>query len=126
MQSLKTPGTPKFLTVRLIDGSGEIFVQDHKLFHSGIGMLLYLMKQLRADIANTTQELSKFMDSVNPAAFLEMHHVIKYALNTINLGLKIESNGNEKLPWDIICFSNSDYSGDPITRRSVSEFIWYV
>ena len=30
--------------------------------------------------------------SANPAAFLEMNHVINDALNTVNLGLKIDPN----------------------------------
>ena len=54
------------------------------------------MKYSRPDIANTSQELSNVMDDVTPATFLEMHHVIKYALNTKNLGLKIAPNGNKK------------------------------
>ena len=52
-------------------------------------MSLYLMKHSRHDIANATQELSKVMDGASPAAFLKMHCVNKYVLNTSNLGLKI-------------------------------------
>ena len=38
-----------------------------------------------------------------------------------NLGL-IDPSRNEKKPWDIICLSNSDYTDDPVARRSVSGF----
>ena len=39
--------------------------------------------------------------------------------------LKIEPNRNEEEPWDNICFSDSNYVGNPVTR-SVSGFILYV
>ena len=66
------------------------------------------------------------MDGVNKAAFLEMHWVIKYVLDTKNLGLKLEPKENEKEPWDVVCFSDSDHAGDPVTRRSVSCSVLYV
>ena len=36
--------------------------------------------------------------------------------------LNIEPTGDGKEPWDIICFSNSDYAGDHVTRQGVSGF----
>ena len=53
-------------------------------------------------------------------------HVIKYVLDTKNIGLKIEPTGNSNQLWEIVCFSNSDYMGDPVSRRSTSGFILYV
>ena len=53
-------------------------------------MLLYLVKHSCPDLANVTRELSKENDHVNPAAYNELLHVIKYFLNIKNLGLKIE------------------------------------
>ena len=47
------------------------FVEDKKIFQSRIGMLLYLVKHSRPDLANTTQ-LFQVMYSENQAAFLEM------------------------------------------------------
>ena len=47
-------------------------------------------------------------------------------LGTENLGLKIEPNRNEKELWDIVCFRNSDYTGDPAMRPRMSEFVSYV
>ena len=42
------------------------------------------------------------------------------------LGLKIEPTGNSNEPWEIVCFGNSDYAGDLVSRRSISGFIFYV
>ncbi len=53
-------------------------------------MLLYLVKHLRPDIANAVRELSKVLDQSNMTASKEMHQVIKYVLDTRDLGLQIE------------------------------------
>ena len=45
------------------------------------------------------------------------------------MGLKIEPtqlNKSSDEPWDLVCYSDSDYAGDPDTRRSVSGYILYV
>ena len=89
-------------------------------------MLLYLVKHSRPDIANAVQELSKVLDGVSPAALKDMHRVIKYVLDTKNLGLKIDLNSFKKTPWDLVCYSDSDYAGDPDTRRSVTGFVLFV
>ena len=47
-------------------------------------------------------------------------------LNTKYFGLKNEPNGDKNKPWDIICFSDSDYTSNPDTRRSVSGFILFI
>ena len=67
-------------------------------------MLLYVVKHSRQDIVNTTLELSKVIDGANQIVFLIIYHVIKYVLDTRNLGLNIQSNGTEKEPRNINCF----------------------
>ena len=59
-------------------------------------------------------------------AYKELLHVIKYVLDMKNLGLKIKPTGNSNTPSEIVCFSNSDYAEDPVSRRSISGFILYV
>ena len=89
-------------------------------------MLLYLVKNLCPDLANVTGELSKANDRANPAAYKELLCVVKYVLDTEMLGLEIESLGNSNKPWEIVCFSNSNYAGHPASRQSISGFILYV
>ena len=59
-------------------------------------------------------------------AYKELLHVFRYVLDMKNLGLKIDLTGNSNKPWKIICFNNSDYAGDPVSRQSISCFILYV
>ena len=104
----------------------KIFAEDQWEYQSGEGMLLYLVKHLHLDLTNMTRELSKANDGSNPAAYKELLSVIRYVLDMKNLGLKIEHTGNSNKPWEIICFSVSDYMGDPVSRRSISCFILHV
>ena len=47
--------------------------EDHELYRSGVGILLYLTKHSRPDISNPVRELSKTMDAPAPAHLKEMH-----------------------------------------------------
>ncbi len=40
--------------------------------------------------------------------------------------MRIEPISGDNGPWDLVCYSDSDYAGDPDSRRSVSGFILYV
>ena len=60
------------------------------LFRSGVGMLLYLVKYSRPDIANAVRQMSKVLDGATPAAYKEMMRIIKYVLDTKNLALKVK------------------------------------
>jgi hypothetical protein len=101
---------------------------DQKLNRSGTGMLLYfLSKHSQPDISNSVHELSKVLDSATPSALKELLRIIKFFLNTKRKGLWIEPDSdNIEKPWVLVCFSDSDYAGDPDSRRSISGFILYV
>jgi hypothetical protein len=82
MQSYTTPGTPQFKIVRL---TNELEVIDPDLqlrFKSGVGMLLYLIKHSRPDIANVVRDLDKCMDGLTFAAYKYMLRVIRFVLDT--------------------------------------------
>ena len=46
-------------------------IEDQKIFRSGVGMLLFLVKHSRPDIANGVRELSKLMDGTTLAGMKE-------------------------------------------------------
>ena len=83
-------------------------------------MLLFLDEHSSPDIANSTHALSKVNDDANLAVLFEMHCVIKYMLDITNFGLKLEPLCNKKEPWMIACFSESNFYGDHVRRRSLS------
>ena len=88
--------------------------------------MLYLVKHTRPDIANAVWELSKMLDCVTLSAIKELRRVIKYVLDTRELGLKIEPvkmRNNNNVHIEVFC--DSDYAGDKETRVSVSGYILY-
>ena len=88
-----------------------------------MGMLLHLVKHSCPDLANATRELCKANEDANTAAYKELLWVVKYVLNMEMLGLKIEPMGNSNKPWEIVCFSDSNYAGDQLNRQSISGLI---
>ena len=76
----------------------------HSMYRSGVGMLLYLVKHSRPDLANPIRELSKVLDGPNGKSWGEMCRIIKYVLDTKNMSLRIKpigyTNGSDKLFWD--------------------------
>ena len=62
------------------------------------------------------QRIAKANDGANLAAYKELLQVVKYVLNTEMLGLKIEPTGNSNEPQEIVCFSDSNYAGDLVSR----------
>ena len=61
----KTPGTPHQTITR--DVAVKISDDDQKLYQSGVGMLLWLVKHSRPDIANAVRELTKVLDGASAA-----------------------------------------------------------
>jgi hypothetical protein len=94
-------------------------------YRSGVGMLLYLIKYSRPDIANVVRELPRCMDGANLATFKEMLRVIKFVLNTKEYCLKLAPE-LENEEWDIVPFSDSDWACDPDCRVSVTGFVIYL
>ena len=119
-QNYKTPGTPHHQTTKPMEETGE-----QKLYRTGVGMLLYLVKYSRPDISNAVRELSKGMKEATPDAMKELLRVFKFILSTKNLGLKMQPKPvTDK--WQVVVYSDSDWGGDPETRGSVTGIAVFV
>jgi hypothetical protein len=89
-------------------------------------MILYLTKYSRPGICNVVREICKCMDGATMGTYLEkMLRVIKFVLNTENFGLKIRPKFESK-NWNLNVSFDSDWSGDPEIRISVTGFIVYL
>ena len=64
-KKMAMPSTPSFKLARVKEGEGVLSLEEHKLYRCGIGILLYLVKHTRPNLAKATQELSKTMDVAN-------------------------------------------------------------
>ena len=82
------PGTPGINQVCEEDKALCLSPERAKTYCYGVGLLLYLVKYSRLDIANSLCELSKCLGSSTDTSDKEMHHMIKYVLDTKTMGLK--------------------------------------
>jgi hypothetical protein len=98
-----------------------------KKFRSGVGMLLYLVKYSRPDIANGVRELSKVMDGATLAHYKSLLRMIKFVVDTKQKCLVMKGNQFQgEMDWKMKAFCDSDYAGDKDTRMSVTGFVIYV
>jgi len=111
-RTTETPSTPGFHVVRNIPNAVYTTDENQKLYRSGVGMLLYLVKHSRPDLSNGTQELSKVMDKATEGHMKELCRVIKYALDTWHIGLKLKPEDNDNKLWELKAYSDMDFAGD--------------
>jgi hypothetical protein len=121
---LSTPGAPRTVAMRPQEDDPLIATEDQKMFRSGAGMLLYLVKHSRPDIAYTVRELPKDADGATANHWNEMIHVIKYVLDTENYGLKLKPSKN-KDGFYLEGVSDSEYAREKDTRISAYGYALY-
>ena len=119
-----TPGTPRFTARRIENPEDKVNPQDHEIYRSGVGTLLYLMKHSRPDICTPVRELSKTMDAPAPVHLKEMYKVIRHVLSTKGYGLKFELR-KDIIKWALKALSDSDFASDKETRISLYGYIIY-
>ena len=119
------PGTPHKNIIRGSEDDKYIDTERQKVYRSGVGILLYLVKHTRLDIANATRELSKCLDKATEETWKELLRAIKYVIDTQDRGLIMNPtiDGNE---WIVEAYSDSDYAGDADTRMSVGGYVLLV
>ena len=71
-----TPGTPRFIVMRVSDEEDKLPAKEHAIYRCGVGTLFYLTKHSRPDICNAVRELSKTMDRPAPIHLKEMYRII--------------------------------------------------
>ena len=122
----KTPASAGFRVERCTDPNKKLESKKQTLYRSGIGILMFLVKYSRPDIANSVRELSKANDGATETYFLGLLRTIKYVLDTREKALKYETNMNFKTTWKLKAYCDSDFAGDKETRRSVSGYCIYL
>jgi hypothetical protein len=127
LKKVETPATPGQIIIRPQPEDELLSNDQQKKYRSGVGMLLYLVKYSRPDIANSVRELSKVMDGAAVHHYKNLLRVIKFVISTKNKCLVMHGNTTcGKFSWNIQAFSDSDYAGDKDTRLSVSGFVIYI
>ena len=126
LKPVNTPASPRTNIGRPEKGDTLISATDQHKFRSGVGMLLYLVKHSRLDIANAVRELSKVADGANASHWKALLRTIKYVICTENLALRLKPNTKTQgAQFYLSGITDSDYAGDRDTRTSVYGYIIY-
>ena len=65
------------------------------------------------------------MDKAMEWHMKELCRVIKYALDTQNIGLKLKPEDNDNYLWELKAYSDADFAGDKETSISVTGYVVY-
>ena len=120
----KTPASPRFIVIRPMKDDPVLSLDRQQKYRSGVGMLMYLVKHSRPDIANATRELSKVLDGATEAHWKAMLRIIKFVFDTKMVSLKLKPYLQDK-KVHVRGISDSEFAGDTDTRRSVYGYIVY-
>jgi hypothetical protein len=120
----KTPAAPKSVVMRPAKEDKLIEFEDQHKYRSAVGMLMYLVKHSRPDIANAVRELTKVLDGATEAHWKAMMRIVKYVLDTKNYSLKLCPKFKEGMSY-LTGVSDSEFAGDRDTRKSVYGYVTY-
>ena len=115
-----TYATPLPVGVNLVKNEGEPYEID--LYRSAIGSLIYLSTWTRVDIAYAVSALAAHMANPSREHHVALKHVLHYLHGTRDKGLiyrKFDVHGINQLYG----FTDADYVGENITRRSHSAYV---
>ena len=89
-------------------------------FRSLVGGLNYLATSTRPDIAYALSVLSRFMSAPTKGIMTQALGVLRYVAGTRSMGIHFGSCGDVAIKG----YSDSDWAGDPITRRSTTGYLF--
>ena len=113
-EKTKEVATPMSSSIRL-DADSEGKKINEKLYRSLIGSLLYLTAS-RPDILFAVCICARFQSSPTETHLKAVKRIFKYIACTVKLGIWYPKNEN----FDLIGYSDADYAGCKIDRKSTS------
>ena len=93
---------------------------DVRTYQKAIGCLTYMTTSTRPDIAAAVGMLSKFISNPSTIHWTGVKRIFRYLKGTSNYGLVFVGGDQDEL----LGFSDSDWAGDIVTRRSTSGYVF--
>jgi hypothetical protein len=116
MTDCKSALTP-FLSGVELEYGGETPLVDITLYKQLVGSLLYFT-QSRLDLSYAVGVVSRFMQEPHELHWKAAKRILRYIQGTINFGIHYA----EYSTLDLIGFTDSDWAGDSIDRKSTSGY----
>ena len=95
-------------------------ILNQNKYQSGVGTLMYLLKNSRPDINNSVIELSKYMVRSSQEKMNILYRVMKYFLDTKDKGLFLKPKFENENKFVLLGFCDSDWGSNKYDRKIVS------
>jgi hypothetical protein len=113
--------TPMETNTKLcLDENGEAV--NSTLYKQMVGSLRYLCNS-RPDLSFAVGVVSRFVDTPKKSHMTAVKRILRYVQGTLEYGILFPSNNNN-IVNQLIGFSDSDWCGDQVDRRSTSGYIF--
>ena len=93
------------------------------LYQAMVGSLMFAMVETRPDIAFAVSIVSRHSQNPGQKHFKAVQHILRYLNGTKDLGI---TYGGDFLNLEIVGYSDSDWAGEKLTRKSTSGFIFML
>ena len=90
-------------------------------YKSVVGAVLYLAMHTRPDIAYAVRVLARHASALSYAACKLAVHLLQYLRRTSRYGIRFTAT-----KFDLHAFSDSDWAGDKITRKSTTGYVVFA
>ena len=108
-------------TLHELDAEGEL-VSANVPYRQAIGSLVYLVSCTRPDFAFTVRRLSQYLENPRQQHWRAVKRALRYLWSTRDHGILYDGkHGSE-----VIGYSDSDYAGCTVTRKSTSGYIFML
>lgn len=87
-----------------------------------LGSLLYISSKTRPDIAYAVNRCSRNVENPTHEDVVAVKRILRYLKGTVDLGIEF---GSDTPVEQLIGYCDSDYAGDPQTRKSTTGYIIY-
>lgn len=112
-----TPMIPNTHLVPATEAEKLEFAASGENYLRAVGLLNYLVMCTRPDLAFVASQLAQYLDSPGTIHWLAFKRVLRYLKNTASVGLTLGGG-----PITLEVYSDSDYAGCPVSRRSVTGY----
>lgn len=119
MENSKPVSTPLFKGEATTEGSEK----PGYPYREAVGSLLYLSGKTYPDLAQAVGFVSRLVNDPSNQRITDVKRIFRYLNGTQTQGISYCTEGENESETEIVAYCDSDYAGDPRTRKSTTGYI---
>lgn len=122
MGESKAVSTPMVRETLQLSGDSQDFLSEDVPYRQAVGCLIYLVSGSRPDISFAVSKLSQFLEKPLQLHWTAVKRVMRYLSGTRTEGIMYDGARGIEIEG----FSDSDYAGDILKRKSTSGYVFLI